>query len=60
MSYLAHLKANWRVAKRALAEFRKSKNPHDLNDCVEHWLHGLIPIIHWKHYQPPENDKGKH
>ena len=48
MTYLSHLKANWRVAKRALIEFHESKDLHDLNDCAEHWLHGLIPIIHWK------------
>ena len=59
MIYLSYLKANWRVAKRTLAEFRESKNMHVLNDCAEHWLHESIPIIHWKHYQP-ENDKCKH
>jgi hypothetical protein len=37
MGYFEHLKANWKVAF------------HCLNDFLEHFLHGLIPCIHWEH-----------
>jgi hypothetical protein len=36
--YLIHLIANWKVAL------------HSLNDFFEHFLHGLIPCISWKHF----------
>lgn len=42
--YIKHLIANWRIAL------------HALNDCVEHFLHGLIPIIHWKHFHDEESN----
>lgn len=38
MNYLEHLLANWKVAI------------HSLNDFVEHFIHGLIPFVEWKHY----------
>jgi hypothetical protein len=37
MKYFKHLKENWKVAL------------HSLNDFLEHFLHGLIPAISWKH-----------
>ena len=37
MGYLKHLVANWKVSL------------HALNDFAEHFLHGLIPFIKWKH-----------
>ena len=40
MTYLEHLKANWKVAF------------HSLDDFLEHFLHGLIPYIRWRHIQP--------
>jgi len=40
MTYFEHLKANWKVAF------------HSLNDFFEHFIHGLIPYISWKHTQP--------
>ena len=39
MSYLQHLKANWKVAG------------HSLLDFLEYFLHGLCPAIKWKHKQ---------
>ena len=45
MNYLEHLKANWKVAF------------HSLGDFLEHFIHGLIPCIQWKHQQP-NNKKG--
>lgn len=40
MNYFEHLIANWKVAL------------HSLDDAAEHFLHGLIPKIKWKHKQP--------
>lgn len=37
MTYLSHLRANWKVAW------------HSLGDFLEHFLHGLLPFISWKH-----------
>ena len=41
-NYFIHLVANWKVAL------------HALNDFAEHFLHGLLPFIHWEHC---ENEK---
>jgi GNAT superfamily N-acetyltransferase len=38
VNYFQHLKENWKIAL------------HSLNDFSEHFLHGLIPIIKWKHF----------
>lgn len=37
MNYFEHLIANWKVAARSLGDF------------IEHFLHGLIPVIKWEH-----------
>ena len=42
MTYFQHLKANWKVAA------------HSLNDALEHFLHGLVPVIYWEHQQSTE------
>ena len=43
MSYLQHLKANWKVAG------------HSFLDFLEHFLHGLCPAIKWEHKQGVKN-----
>jgi hypothetical protein len=37
-NYFIHLIANWKVAL------------HASNDMLEHLVHGLIPVIKWKHF----------
>ena len=37
MNYFTHLKLNWQVAF------------HSLNDFCEHFIHGIIPCVSWKH-----------
>lgn len=37
MNYLKHLCINWKVAGHCLLDF------------LEHFLHGLIPLIKWEH-----------
>ena len=44
MTYFEHLKANWKVAL------------HSLNDFLEHFLHGLCPLIKWTHTQPNKKE----
>lgn len=45
--YFSHLLANWRVAG------------HAMNDLAEHFIHGLIPLIKWKHPEPHEELRKK-
>jgi hypothetical protein len=44
-NYFIHLIANWKIAF------------HALNDFLEHFLHGLIPIIKWKHFHSMINEQ---
>lgn len=38
MNYFKHLCLNWKVAL------------HSLNDFAEHFIHGVLPFVKWKHY----------
>lgn len=48
VNYFKHLKSNWKVA---LSTRYHTSWFHTISDILEHFLHGLIPCIKWKHKQ---------
>ena len=42
--YFVHLIKNWKVAG------------HALNDFAQHFMHGLVPCISWKHHHSEDSE----